>query len=146
MSANGIQKGIFNMGNFKDAKAAREFFKDDLYAMNSGIFIEEIGEGFSKCSMKITPNHLNAVGGVMGGAIFTLADLALSAAANNTHMPTVAQQVSCNFLSTAKGDTLIATAVCKKDGRSSCVYNIDVVDNTGRDIAQFVGTGFKLIK
>ena len=31
-----------------------------------------------------------------------------------------------------------------KDGRASCVVNVDVVDDTGREIAQFVGTGFKL--
>lgn len=130
--------------NFKNVEAAREFFKNDLYAMNCGIVIDEIGERYSKCSMKITDNHRNAVGGVMGGAIFTLADLALSAAANNTHIPTVAQQVSCSFLSGAKGDTLIAQATCVKDGRTSCVYNIEVKDNTGRDVALFIGTGFKV--
>lgn len=132
------------MANFKNVEEARSFFKDDLYAMNSGVVINEIGDKTSVCSMKITPNHLNAVGGVMGGAIFTLADLALSAAANNTHMPTVAQQVSCSFLSGAKGDTLIAKATCVKDGRTTCVYNIEVKDNTGRDVALFVGTGYKI--
>jgi acyl-CoA thioesterase len=134
------------MGNFKSIEEAREYFKNDLFATNSGVYIEELGEGYSKCSMKITKNHLNAMGGVMGGAIFTLADLALASAASNIHIPTVAQQFSCNFLSAAKGDTLIAEAVCKKDGRNSCVYNIDVKDNTGRDIAQLVGTGFKIHK
>ena len=39
---------------------------------------------------------------------------------------------------------LIATATYRKDGRSSCVVNVDVTDDTGRDIAQFIGTGFKL--
>jgi acyl-CoA thioesterase len=39
---------------------------------------------------------------------------------------------------------LIATARYRKDGRSSCVVNVDVVDDLGREIAQFVGTGFKL--
>ena len=57
---------------------------------------------------------------------------------------TVAQQVSINYLSAAKGTRLTATARYRKDGRSSCVVNVDVIDDTGRDIAQFVGTGFKL--
>ena len=43
-----------------------------------------------------------------------------------------------------KGGRLVATARWRKDGRSTCVVNVDVVDDTGRDIAQFVGTGFKL--
>ena len=80
----------------------------------------------------------------MGGAIFTLIDLAFAAAANNAHRPTVAQQVSVNFLSGSRGSALTARAVCRKDGRSSCVYNVDVTDDLGRDIAQAVVTGFKL--
>ena len=43
-----------------------------------------------------------------------------------------------------KGEKLIANAFCKKNGRSSSIINIDVVDDTGRDVVQFVGTGFKL--
>ena len=43
-----------------------------------------------------------------------------------------------------KGEKLIARAICKKNGRSSSIINVDVVDDTGRDIVQFVGTGFKL--
>ena len=39
---------------------------------------------------------------------------------------------------------MFARATYRKDGRSSCVVNVDVTDDTGRDVAQFVGTGFKL--
>ena len=80
----------------------------------------------------------------MGGAIFTLADFAFAVLVNNLHNPTVAQQVSINFLSIPKGKRLIATAHIKKDGRSTSVVNVDVTDDTGKDIAQFTGTGFKL--
>ena len=80
----------------------------------------------------------------MGGAIFTLADYAFAALTNDRERITVAQQVSISYLSTVKGSRLVATARFKKDGRSSCVVNVDVVDDTGREIAQFVGTGFKL--
>ena len=65
---------------------------------------------------------------------------------NDRERAAVAQQVSVNFLAAPKGGKLIATAHYKKDGRSSCVVNVDVVDDTGREIAQFVGTGFKLLK
>ena len=106
--------------------------------------IDEIGDGTSVCSMTIEKRHLNANGGVMGGAIFTLADFAFAAAANNRHRPTVAQQVSVNFMSGARGSRLIARAKCRKDGRTTCVYNIDVTDDAGRDVAQFIGTGYKL--
>ena len=134
------------MSTFKNVHEAREYFKDDIFATDAGVYIEELADGYCKCSMKLDNRHKNAIGGVMGGAIFTVADLAFSAAANNLHSPTVAQQVSMNFLSMAKGDMLYAVARCKKDGRTSCVYNVDVTDSTGREIAQFIATGFKIIK
>ena len=80
----------------------------------------------------------------MGGAIFTLADFAFAALTNGPGRSTVAQQVSVNFLAAPKGGRLVATARWRKDGRSSCVVNVDVADDAGRDVAQFVGTGFKL--
>ena len=132
------------MGHFNNVEEAREFFKGDKFATDNGVFIEELGEDSAVCSLKITDGHRNAVGGVMGGAIFTLADLAFSADANNLHFPTVALQSSINFLSGAKGDTLTAKAVCKKDGGTTSIFNVDITDNAGRDIAQVVFTGFKL--
>ena len=63
---------------------------------------------------------------------------------NQLHKPTVAQQVSINYLNAPKGKKLFARAVCKKDGRTTSVLNINVFDDVGRDVAQFIGTGFKL--
>ena len=80
----------------------------------------------------------------MGGAIFTLMDFAFATASSNVHRPTVAQQVSINYLSAPKGSRLIARAACRKDGRTSCVYQVNVEDDQGRDVAQAVFTGFKL--
>ena len=37
-----------------------------------------------------------------------------------------------------------ACARLRRDGRTTCVYIVDVTDDTGRDVAQFVGTGFKV--
>ena len=132
------------MSTFQSIEEARAYFKGDVYAMESGITLDALSEGAATCSFAITPSHRNAEGAVMGGAIFTLIDLAFAAAANNVHRPTVAQQVSMNFLSGSRGTRLVAKAACRKDGRTSCVYNIDVTDDLGRDIAQAVVTGFKL--
>ena len=132
------------MSTFHSTEEAREYFKKDVYAYNSGMVLEELGEDYAVCSLPIHERLLNANGGVQGGAIFTLADLAFAALVNNIHMPTVAQQVSINFLSAPKGGKLFARAELKKDGRSASVVNVTVADDTGRDIAQYVGTGFKL--
>ena len=132
------------MGGFKSIEEAREYFSNDRFATENGMAIDELDAEHSVCSMTLSARHRNAYGGVMGGAIFTLADFAFAALSNDRERITVAQQVSINYLSPVKGSRLVATARYKKDGRNSCVVNVDATDDTGREIAQFVGTGFKL--
>ncbi|MBR2530391.1 MAG: PaaI family thioesterase, partial [Lachnospiraceae bacterium] len=123
---------------------ARENFKNDRFATNAGMVIDEMGEDYSVCSVTLNDDHKNAYGGVMGGAIFTLADLAFAVCANQIHSLSVAQQVSINYLSAPKGEKLIARAKCIKNGKTTAVLKVDVTDDTGRDVALFVGTAFKL--
>ncbi len=132
------------MPSFQSIEEAREYFERDRFATENGVVLEELSLGGAVCSLVLTGRHRNAEGGVMGGAIFTLIDLAFAAAASNVHKPTVAQQVSMNFLNGARGDKLTAKAVCRKDGKTSCVYQVNVSDDLGRDVAQAVVTGFKL--
>ncbi len=132
------------MSTFKNIDQAREFFTGDTFAAANGIKIDQLWEDGCLCSMELRPDHRNAVGGVMGGVIFTLGDFAFAVASNNVHMTTVAQQVSISFLSGSRGSRLYARAKCRKDGKTTCVYNIDISDDLGRDVAQFIGTGYKL--
>ncbi|MBQ9025100.1 MAG: PaaI family thioesterase [Methanobrevibacter sp.] len=132
------------MSTFSSIEEAREFFKNDKFATNNGVKLDKLDDESCECSLELNDNHKNAVGGVMGGVMFTLADFAFAVLSNNLHSPTVAQQVSVNYLSAPKGNKLIAKAICKKNGRSSSIINVDVTDDTGRDIVQFIGTGFKL--
>ncbi len=132
------------MSTFNSVEEAKEYFKNDKFAYNSGMVLEDLGEDFSLCSMDLDDRHLNANGGIMGGVMFTLADLAFAALSNNIHRPTVAQQVSINYLAAPKGKKLLARAELLKNGRSSTIIQVKVSDETGRDIALFTGTGFKL--
>ena len=132
------------MGTFASLEEAQEHFKKDKFATNAGMIIDELGEDYSVCSVTLTDDHRNAYGGVMGGAIFTLADLAFAACANQIHCLSVAQQISINYLSAPKGERLIAKAKCIKTGRTTSVINVSVSDDTGRDVALFIGTAFKL--
>jgi acyl-CoA thioesterase len=132
------------MTGFKTVEEAWEYFRKDRFATENGMTLDELGDGRAVCSMAISDRHRNAYGGVMGGAIFTLADFAFAALTNDLARKTVAQQVSINYLSAPRGERLTATATYRKDGRSSCVVNVDVADDLGREVAQFVGVGFKL--
>ena len=132
------------MATFQSIEEARAYFERDRFATENGMTLDERDAEHAVTSLTLGARHRNAFGGVMGGAIFTLADFAFAAASNNVHRPTVGQQVSVNFLSGTRGSRLFAHARCRRDGRTTCVYIVDVEDDLGRDIAQFVGTGFKL--
>ena len=132
------------MGSFKDIEEARSFFKKDRFATENGMQIDELDDRHSLCSMELWDSHKNANDGIMGGVIYTLADYAFAALVCNIHNPTVAQQVSMNFLSAPKGKKLFARAECRKDGRTSTIVTVDVTDEKGNDVALFTGPGFKL--
>lgn len=132
------------MPQFQSLEEARDFFRNDRFAAENGITLDALTERGSVCSMILSDHHCNAEGGVMGGAILTLIDFAFATAACNVHRPTVAQQISMNFLSASRGSRLTAESVCRKDGKTSCVYQVNVTDDLGRDIAQAVVTGFKI--
>ena len=132
------------MANFDSIEEAREFFYKDKFAVNIGVTLDSLTEDEAICSLELTDEHRNAYGGVMGGVIFTLADFAFAVLSNQIHQLTVAQQVSINYLSAPKGDKLIAEAYCRKNGKTSSIVIVNVSDDIGRDVAQFVGTGFKL--
>lgn len=131
------------MSTFKNLEEAKQFFMKDRFATENGITLDEIGDDWAKASVTLTDGHRNAQGGIMGGVIFTLADLAFAAACNSVHSPSVAQQMSVNFLSGSRGSKLFAHAYCIKDGRTSGVYNIMITDDLERDIAFITGVAFK---
>ena len=59
-----------------------EFFSKDKFATGNGMYIVSVTEGDASCALDITGEHLNAVGAVQGGAVFTLADFAFAVATN----------------------------------------------------------------
>ena len=132
------------MSVFQSLEEARAFFSKDLFASNNGMTVDALTEDGAVCGMPITEQHRNAEGGLMGGAILALADFTFAVASNNAHRPTVAQQVSLNFLNASRGTCLTSAAHCIKNGRTSCVYRIEIKDDLGRDIAQAIFTGFKM--
>ena len=132
------------MATFASLQDAREFFIRDRFASENGMTLEALTEDGAVCAMALTGRHQNAEGGVMGGAILALADFTFAVAANNAHRPSVAQQMSLNFLNASKGKKLVSTASCIKNGRTSCVYLIEIKDDLGGDIARAMFTGFKL--
>lgn len=126
---------------------ARKFFSGDVYATDvTGITIESVAPNYAKCSLKLTPKHRNAVGQVMGGVLFTLADFAFAVATNVDPPLTVTAVSQISFLSAVKGDTITAETSLLKEGKRSCYYRIDIVDDTGALVAVVSSSGMHLDK
>lgn len=123
-------------------KRVRERFANDRYATENGAVIEEVGEGYARIVMDLDEHHYNAVGGVMGGAIFTIADFAFAVASNWQEKTVVSQTAQITYLGKVKGKKMIAEARQVKDGRSMCYYVVEVTDELGSQVAHVTSSGF----
>ena len=122
---------------------AREYFENDLYAsQQTGIVIDAAEPGYAKCSLKIEDKHKNALGNVMGGVFFTMADYAFAIASNFKQPSTVTQTSQIVYLSSVKGTTLYAETERIRAGRKTCFYKVMITDDTGAQIAYVTTTGF----
>ncbi|HIY82761.1 MAG TPA: PaaI family thioesterase [Candidatus Rubneribacter avistercoris] len=121
-----------------------EVFQNDRFATQAaGCRVVEGARGRAVAEMELTDVHRNAMGNVMGGAVFTLADFALAIACNIGEEPTVSVDHSVSFLRATKGERLTATATCVKSGRHLAFYNVDVEDNLGKLIARMTATCYR---
>lgn len=132
------------MNNKKTLEEIRKIFEGDRFATENGAIIEEIDEHSATCSLAITNSHRNAMGAVMGGVYFMLADFAFAVAANWENMGCVSLRSDISFLGTAKGEKLIAKAICIKGGKRTACYRVDVTDDLGNLAAIVTITGYHL--
>ncbi|NDV67099.1 PaaI family thioesterase [Bacteroides sp. 224] len=122
----------------------QEFFKKDRFAFENGIELIEINKGYAKARLIVGEQHLNAGNTTQGGAIFTLADLALAAAANSHGKLALSTTSNITFLrGSGPGDTLYAEAKERYTGRSTGHYQVDVTNQKGDLIATFEATVFR---
>ncbi|MBQ7001465.1 MAG: PaaI family thioesterase [Oscillospiraceae bacterium] len=133
------------MENKKTLEEVRRIFEGDRFATENGAVIEAVGDHSATCSLVITDSHRNAMGAVMGGTYFMLADFAFAVAANWEKMGCVSLRSDISFLGAAKGEKLIAKAACVKDGRTTACYRVDVADEYGNLTATVTATGYHII-
>jgi len=121
----------------------KELFKKDKFAKHNAIELLEVTKGSAKAKMEINENHLNGIGTVHGGAIFTLADFAFGVAANSHGNVTVAINVNISFMKAAHQGTLIAEAREISLNPKISTYTIDILDSDGDLIAIFQGMAYR---
>lgn len=131
-----------------DIDKVRNFFANDRFLTAAGISIDEADDGYAVCSMEIHDLHLNASGVVQGGATFTLSDSAFAVACNAAYLDAgekkvaVGQTASINYFKPGRGSKLIAVAKRISGGRKTSVYQINITDETGTEVAMMIGNAY----
>ena len=116
----------------------------DRFAANAGCRVTEVDATHAVAEMTVTKEHLNAGGVCQGGALFTLADLALAALMNHQGNLTFGISSNVMFLSSAtEGDRLRAEAVPVADHHKLPAVEVRVTNQDGRLICHLTGMGYR---
>lgn len=116
----------------------------DRFAANAGCQITEVDERHAVAVMVVTAAHLNGGGVCQGGALFTLADLAIAALMNNGGQLTFGISNSVMFVSSAReGDTLRAEAVFVTNHPKVPSVEVRVTNQDDTLICHVTGMGYR---
>lgn len=121
----------------------QDFLQGDQFALQTGVVLLEVGNGYAKACMEITPAHLNGGGVCQGGALFTLADLAFAAATNSHARLTFSIDSSIHFFRSVSEGTLYAEAKEVFNHKRLANCEVRITTETGELIATFNGTGYR---
>ena len=118
--------------------------RTDRFAANAGCQLTEVDEHHAVAMMTVTESHLNGGNVCQGGALFTLADLAIAALMNRRGELTFGISNSMMFVSSARlGDTLKAEAVNVADHHKIPAVEVNVTNQEGRLICHVTGMGYR---
>lgn len=125
-----------------DLERARAVFMKTTFAASLvGCTIEAVGPGYAKCALALGPQHRNALGAPMGGAIFTLADFSFGVASNFDRDVFVSTAADVHFIAEARGGVLIAEAREIRSGRRTCLFSVEITDEHGTRAAYMTISG-----
>jgi len=121
-----------------------ERFQTDQYATKiTGIEIIDVREDYAKTKLVIEPKHMNALGIMHGGVLFTLADFTFAVAINaDKEDSTVAIECHISFLKPVTEGVLYAETQLISKSRSLIALDVTITSEQGDNIAKFHGRGF----
>ncbi|MBQ8592985.1 MAG: PaaI family thioesterase [Bacteroidaceae bacterium] len=125
-------------------KEIKDFLKNDRFAANAGVELIEVHEKYAKAQMRVTAEHLNAGGVCQGGALFTLADLAYAAVANNEKALTFSITANITFVHAAKeGEIIYAEAEEIVNHPRIPFIEVRLTNGQGELLAIFTSSGYR---
>jgi acyl-CoA thioesterase len=117
----------------------KEFLEKDKFATLLGIELLEVSNGSAKAKLDMKEKHRNAMNTLHGGALFSLADFTLAAAAISYGTTAVAVQVSISFLKATTNGTLYAEAKEISKNKKIAYYHINITNSQKELIACIQG-------
>lgn len=118
--------------------------RTDRFAANAGCRITEVDDHHAVAEMTVSAEHLNGGNVCQGGALFTLADLAIAALMNNSGQLTFGISNNIIFVTSAKeGDHLRAEAVHVTNHPKIPSMEVRVTNQTGQLICHVTGMGYR---
>ncbi len=120
----------------------KHYFENDRFAAANGMKLVELRPGFAKTSLQVDDRHLNSIGTVHGGAIFTLADFAFGAAVKTSGKAAPLINSNISFLKATRSGTLYAEATEISRSRKLSVCTVRVTNDAEELVALFQGTAY----
>jgi len=113
----------------------------DAFARLLGITVTRLGAGQAQAALTVGPDHLNPHGTAHGALIYSLAGVALAAAANDDEHSGVVSAVHIDYLHPAMaGDALLARAEPTERLAREDVFAVRVVRaSDGQVVARLTG-------
>lgn len=117
----------------------KRIFQKDTFCNHMGMELKEVFDGRAKAVLELREEHLNGIRTVHGGVVYSLADLALAAAAVSRGHVAVTANTSATFLKSPRGRHLTAEAWEISSSRTLASYTVHVTDETGELLAVIQG-------
>ena len=116
----------------------------DRFAAVDGCKLTEVHEQHAVATMTVTDNHLNGGNVCQGGALFTLADLAIAALMNRIGLLTFGISNSIMFVASArKGDTIYAEATFVSNHHKIPSVEVNITNQDNVLICHVTGMGYR---
>lgn len=109
-------------------RLGRERLERNAFMKHNHMELESVKPDKAVIRLTVTPDVLNPIGTVHGGAYYTMADCAAGTCAFTDFRTYVTQSSDVHFLRTVDKGQVFATATVMRRGRTVTLIHVDVTD------------------
>jgi acyl-CoA thioesterase len=121
----------------------KKLLTNDKFLKHNDIQLLEVSKGRAKAKLDVKDHHLNGIATVHGGAIFTLAELAFSAASLSYGTMAFAINMNISYVKAVSEGPLTAEAREVSINPKYGIFSVDIRDKIGDLIAVFQGLAYR---